>query len=136
MNDPCAPGYDPKTGLYHLFYQWNPYSHKWDNICWGQATSRDLIHWEHISDEVGVCENDDYDVSKIDIAAGTKTRPAIRQGRNIHRLLLSFWALGRHGHSVHFLHQCEPSSDPLVDAVSARVRRPSFSDECGSWQDL
>jgi len=21
INDPCAPGYDPKTGLYHLFYQ-------------------------------------------------------------------------------------------------------------------
>src|ERR1700753_547094 len=23
MNDPCAPGYDPRTGLYHLFFQWN-----------------------------------------------------------------------------------------------------------------
>lgn len=21
INDPCAPGYDPQTGLYHLFYQ-------------------------------------------------------------------------------------------------------------------
>jgi sucrose-6-phosphate hydrolase SacC (GH32 family) len=21
MNDPCAPGYDQTTGLYHLFYQ-------------------------------------------------------------------------------------------------------------------
>lgn len=21
MNEPCAPGYDPETGTYHLFYQ-------------------------------------------------------------------------------------------------------------------
>jgi len=21
INDPCAPGYDPATGLYHIFYQ-------------------------------------------------------------------------------------------------------------------
>lgn len=52
MNDPCAPGYDKETGLYHLFYQWNPDSHEWDHISWGQARSRDLVHWEHVSDRV------------------------------------------------------------------------------------
>ena len=24
INDPCAPGYDLKTGIYHLFYQCKP----------------------------------------------------------------------------------------------------------------
>jgi beta-fructofuranosidase len=24
LNDPCAPGYDPATGTYHLFYQCPP----------------------------------------------------------------------------------------------------------------
>ena len=50
MNDPCAPGYDPTTGLYHLFFQWNPKRNvygavAWGSICWGHAISKDMIHW-------------------------------------------------------------------------------------------
>lgn len=52
MNDPCAPGYDPRTGLFHLFYQWTPHSHRWDMISWGHATSRDLLRWTHDSQDV------------------------------------------------------------------------------------
>jgi len=54
MNDPCAPGYDASTGLFHLMYQWNPYSHLWDNISWGAATSSDLVSWTYNSSEVSV----------------------------------------------------------------------------------
>lgn len=45
MNDPCAPGYDPKTGLYHVSYQANPKSADWGDISWGSATSPDMIVW-------------------------------------------------------------------------------------------
>ncbi|SJX63831.1 related to Sucrose-6-phosphate hydrolase [Sporisorium reilianum f. sp. reilianum] len=45
MNDPCGPSYDPRTGLYHLWYQWNPTASTWGNISWGHAYSRDLVHW-------------------------------------------------------------------------------------------
>lgn len=54
MNDPCAPGYDASTGLFHLMYQWNPYSHLWDHISWGAATSSDLVSWTYSSSEVSV----------------------------------------------------------------------------------
>lgn len=50
MNDPCAPGYDPTTGLYHLFFQWNPKRNEsgaiaWSSICWGHAYSKDMVNW-------------------------------------------------------------------------------------------
>lgn len=45
MNDPNGMFY--KDGVWHLYYQWNPYGSKWQNMTWGHSTSRDLTHWEH-----------------------------------------------------------------------------------------
>ncbi|MBD5201786.1 MAG: DUF4980 domain-containing protein [Bacteroidales bacterium] len=45
MNDPNGMFY--KDGVWHLYYQWNPYGSKWQNLSWGHSTSTDLINWEH-----------------------------------------------------------------------------------------
>ena len=44
MNDPNGMFY--KDGVWHLFYQWNPYGSMWENMTWGHSTSSDLTHWE------------------------------------------------------------------------------------------
>ena len=44
MNDPHGMFY--KDGVWHLYYQYNPYGSQWENMTWGHSTSRDLIHWE------------------------------------------------------------------------------------------
>ena len=44
MNDPNGMFY--KDGVYHLYYQYNPYGSQWENMTWGHSTSADLIHWE------------------------------------------------------------------------------------------
>lgn len=45
MNDPCAPGYDPYSKVYHIAFQWNPKGNDWGDIAWGHATSNDMVSW-------------------------------------------------------------------------------------------
>lgn len=44
MNDPNGLFY--KDGVYHLYYQYNPYGSQWENMTWGHSTSTDLVRWK------------------------------------------------------------------------------------------
>ena len=46
MNDPNGVCW--YQGRYHLFYQANPHSQQWNNMYWGHAVSKDLVHWTHL----------------------------------------------------------------------------------------
>lgn len=50
MNDPNGMFY--KDGLWHLYFQYNPYGSKWQNMTWGHSTSPDLVHWTHQSNAI------------------------------------------------------------------------------------
>lgn len=45
LNNPCGLFF--KNNTFHLYFQHNPTEKKWDNIHWGHATSKDLIHWKN-----------------------------------------------------------------------------------------
>ncbi|MGN0907001.1 MAG: glycoside hydrolase family 32 protein [Bullifex sp.] len=49
INDPNGMHF--RDGIYHLYYQYNPVSEKWNNMSWGHAVSRDMVTF---SEEVPV----------------------------------------------------------------------------------
>ena len=50
MNDPNGMFY--KDGVYHLYFQHNPYGSTWGNLSWGHSTSTDLVNWKFEGDPV------------------------------------------------------------------------------------
>ncbi len=57
MNDPNGLWYDASKGLYHMYYQYNPYGMKIGNQVWGHAVSEDLLNWT----DAGIAINRDSD---------------------------------------------------------------------------
>lgn len=50
MNDPNGMFY--KDGVWHLYFQHNPYGSQWENMTWGHSTSTDLVNWTFEGDPI------------------------------------------------------------------------------------
>lgn len=48
INDPNGLIFD--GGIYHMYFQFNPVDTVWENMSWGHAISRDLLHWDQLDD--------------------------------------------------------------------------------------
>ncbi len=55
INDPN--GLILHNGLYHMFFQYNPFGTEWNNMSWGHAVSEDLISWKQL--DVALCPDEE-----------------------------------------------------------------------------
>ncbi|SPQ24260.1 781e8640-9ae1-44f8-8ebe-6b9e4d994737 [Thermothielavioides terrestris] len=65
INDPCAPGYDPNTKTYHLFYQCNPSGCEWGNMSWGHIVSHDMLRWTQADPSPALLPDQAYDAQGV-----------------------------------------------------------------------
>ncbi len=55
MNDPN--GLILSDGIYHMYFQHNPFGIRWANMHWGHAFSKDLLHWKQADEALLPDEN-------------------------------------------------------------------------------
>ena len=63
MNDPNGMFY--KDGVYHLYFQYNPYGSVWGNMHWGHSTSTDLAHWKYEGNPIVTSTEKDFRDPKV-----------------------------------------------------------------------
>lgn len=108
LNDPCAPGFDPETGVYYLSFQWNPKGNDWGDISWGQATSRDLLSWD-VSSKPSMVPDMPYDNCGIFTGCLVKAKRAMGRSGHLTCIYTSVNALPIH-HTLDYTHGSESLS--------------------------
>ncbi|KAJ0768866.1 putative glycosidase [Helianthus annuus] len=102
MNDPNGPVY--YKGVYHLFYQYNPYGPLWGNMSWGHAISYDLVNWVHL--DIALLENEPYDINGCFSGSAT----ILQNGEPV----ILYTGLDTDSHQVQNLAFPKNISDPLL----------------------
>jgi fructan beta-fructosidase len=144
LNDPNGLLFH--DGVYHLFFQNNPFGATWGNISWGHATSTDLVTWTELPvaipatvDEMVFSGSAVVDVRNTAGFAGpdqtalvaiyTSARPPLAEGPSTQAQSLAYSLDGGNSWSRY-------ENNPVLDIGSTEFRDPKVfwhGDETGNW---
>ena len=107
LNDPN--GFSFYNGLYHLFYQYNPYRPFWGPMHWGHVISRDLLHWTYMP--AALAPDQPYDDGNGCFSGSAQT---LDDGRQIILYTGVSWEKQSDGSMKEIQQQCIASGDGEV----------------------
>ncbi|XP_020686802.1 beta-fructofuranosidase, insoluble isoenzyme 4 isoform X1 [Dendrobium catenatum] len=131
INDPNGPML--YNGIYHLFYQYNPYSAKWGNITWGHSISTDLINWTPL--DIALRPSEPFDLQGCWSGSATilpGNKPVIlytgisESGHNVQNI-----ALPKNISDPFLLEWVKPPYNPVM--VAEGVKPTQFRDPSTCW---
>ncbi|KAL2896317.1 Beta-fructofuranosidase cell wall isozyme [Bienertia sinuspersici] len=123
-------------GVYHLFYQYNPYSVIWGNMTWGHSISHDLVNWIHLEHalnpvepyELGGC----YSAS-ITMLLGEK--PVIfYTGSDAKKFQSHNLAFPKDPSDALLREWIKSPHNPVMDATDGDIDPRNFRDPTTAWQ--
>ncbi|XP_031504740.2 beta-fructofuranosidase, insoluble isoenzyme CWINV1-like [Nymphaea colorata] len=124
-------------GLYHLFYQYNPYGSIWGNIIWAHSISTDLINWFPL--EPAIVPSEPFDIYGCWSGSATilpGDRPAILYtGLNSSNTQLQNIAFPKDPYDPFLREWVKPSYNPLMAPTASNgINSSSFRDPTTAWR--
>ncbi|XP_058087786.1 beta-fructofuranosidase, insoluble isoenzyme 1-like [Magnolia sinica] len=134
INDPNGPMY--YNGIYHLFYQYNPYGATWGNIVWAHSVSTDLINWTPL--DLAIYPSKPFDINGCWSGSATilpGNKPVImytgidKQNQQVQNV-----AFPKNLSDPHLEEWIKPDYNPLMAPTPANGINPSsFRDPTTAW---
>ncbi|KAA8541680.1 hypothetical protein F0562_022832 [Nyssa sinensis] len=135
MNDPNGPMIH--KGLYHLFYQYNPYGAVWGHIVWAHSTSTDLINWT--PHDPAIYPTQESDINGCWSGSATilpRSKPAIlytginRQNQQVQNL-----AVPKNLSDPYLIEWVKsPNNALMAPTAMNKINSSSFRDPTTAWQ--
>ncbi|KAJ1430302.1 Glycosyl hydrolase family 32, N-terminal [Sesbania bispinosa] len=134
MNDPNGPVY--YKGVYHLFYQYNPYAATFGDIMvWAHSVSYDLINWIHLNNAIEPSEP--YDINSCWSGSATilpDGKPVIMYtGIADNKHQVQNLAMPRNLSDMFLREWVKHSQNPVITPPSG-VEVDNFRDPSTAWQ--
>ncbi|XP_058087788.1 beta-fructofuranosidase, insoluble isoenzyme 1-like [Magnolia sinica] len=125
------------NGIYHLFYQYNPYGAVWGNIVWAHSISTDLINWTPL--EPAIYPSKPFDINGCWSGSATilpGNKPVIMYtGINPQNQQVQNIAFPKNLSDPHLKEWIKPDHNPLMAPTPSNgINASSFRDPTTAWQ--
>ncbi|KAK6273865.1 hypothetical protein POUND7_010948 [Theobroma cacao] len=122
-------------GIYHLFYQYNPYAAVWGNISWAHSISYDLVNWIHL--DHALSPEDPFDINGCWSGSTTilsREKPVILYtGSDTENRQVQNLAVPKNLSDPFLVEWVKSSHNPLMTPVDG-IDPQNFRDPTTAWQ--